>query len=510
MTDVQRPRRIAVAVGLIAVLIEWLGFHWDVAWHADRGRDTFVTAPHMMISAGIAVAALTACVTIARTSLRARPGMTLLAFSGALMALGLAIDNWFHQQFGVDVAIWSPPHLMLALATLLGVLGVVADYARSPGSRPLFLCALAGVFFTVSTITLGEYEYGLPHFRMVLFPLAMAGLFGLAMVLSSATTALPWAGTVTAVVALVLRAVGVGLNHFLGRSLPTPPMGILAGAVVFDLARRRLRTGPAVALAWLVTVAVQAPWLRAVGKTWWVPSVAVAGAVLGIAAALVGAAIGRSAGALATGTRFRPRGGVLVAVAVAVVGVVGTGWGHLRLPESFRDATYSSNDDRLRLDVGGGTAADWVSVAGPSVPEGLFLTPPATPPEQPQGLTVIAGSFAPLVQGVRLRALRALPKLELSWLGGLTRAHGGYEGRVKGSGEWLAFWFVSGDHVWASVVERGSSGSVTMMRQGLRPPGTPPPWAEPVGTLGLVVLATIALLAAGRILGGDGDGHPPK
>jgi len=38
------PRWVG-AVALTAIVVEWVGFYWDIARHGDVGRDTFFALP---------------------------------------------------------------------------------------------------------------------------------------------------------------------------------------------------------------------------------------------------------------------------------------------------------------------------------------------------------------------------------------------------------------------------------------------------------------------------------
>jgi hypothetical protein len=163
--------------------------------------------------------------------------------------------------------------------------------------------------------------------------------------------------------------------------------------------------------------------------------------------------------------------------------------------------SYTSTGHRMQVRVPGARPSDWVSVAGPSRALGLFSQP--APAERK--ITVVAGSYAPLVQGERLRSVRFLPRLNLTWLGGLTWDGRQFSGRVGGTGEWVGIWYLHGDRVFVSVVERGTTGQVDMAEQALAPLRPPDRWAAPVGVAALMALAALALVLAGRILADDGD-----
>jgi hypothetical protein len=121
-------------LGVIAVTSASIGGAWAVAWHRSVGRDTFWTAPHLMIQAcGILAAIiglwLVAGATFARgqkaielqaasvnvLGLRAPLGVFVAAWGGIAMVTSAPFDNWWHAAYGLDVKIVSPPHTLLIL-----------------------------------------------------------------------------------------------------------------------------------------------------------------------------------------------------------------------------------------------------------------------------------------------------------------------------------------------------------------------------------------------------------
>jgi hypothetical protein len=165
-------------VGVIAVTSATIGGAWDVSWHRSIGRDTFWTPAHMMIYAcgvlaGIVGAWLALRATFGRdAALRAQSvsifgvhaplGVFLAAWGGIAMLTSAPFDNWWHNAYGLDVKIVSPPHTLLILgirAVSVGMLFLIlaamnrANAAREQGAvgtdfRPLqilflYLCGLA-------------------------------------------------------------------------------------------------------------------------------------------------------------------------------------------------------------------------------------------------------------------------------------------------------------------------------------------------------------------------------
>jgi hypothetical protein len=120
----------------LAVTSVTIGAHWDVSWHRSIGRDTFWTPAHLAIYmcgvlAGIACGYLIFSTTFRSDSpLRASSvrvlgfrgplGAFVAAWGGVAMLTSAPFDNWWHNAYGLDVKIVSPPHTLL----VAGVFGV--------------------------------------------------------------------------------------------------------------------------------------------------------------------------------------------------------------------------------------------------------------------------------------------------------------------------------------------------------------------------------------------------
>src|SRR5690349_19547089 len=100
------------------------------------GRDTFWTPAHLLIQAGGIIG----------------------GGAGATLILSAPFDNWWHNAYGLDVKILSPPHVVLTLGILGvaagGVLQIVATLNRAPpADRRWFELAL--VLIGGEVVTLG-------------------------------------------------------------------------------------------------------------------------------------------------------------------------------------------------------------------------------------------------------------------------------------------------------------------------------------------------------------------
>lgn len=252
LDGLQRRSRIApwasagVEMALWALGVAFVGFMWDVAWHADIGRDReLFTVPHMLILIGLGgifagglLSILVANLTggEAGWSLRgyripfASVPVTLMGF-GAL--IGFPLDDYWHAVYGIDVTMWSPTHLLMIGAASLTPLALwlmaVEGGARRPPA-PLGAAVLVGL----STFQL-EYDMGIPQWQLLFQPALIAAAAGIGLV--AARSALGrWGALRTAVMFLVTRGVlAVLIGPGLGQVLPHFPL-YLGEALCVELA----------------------------------------------------------------------------------------------------------------------------------------------------------------------------------------------------------------------------------------------------------------------------------
>ncbi len=125
-----------VWAGALAVTSSTIGGTWDVSWHRSIGRDSFLTPAHLLIYACGVLAALICGYLILYTTFgsnqklkaesvsvlgfRAPLGAFIAAWGGIAMLTSAPFDNWWHNAYGLDVKIISPPHTLL----ILGIRGV--------------------------------------------------------------------------------------------------------------------------------------------------------------------------------------------------------------------------------------------------------------------------------------------------------------------------------------------------------------------------------------------------
>jgi hypothetical protein len=165
----------------LAVTSAYLGGYWDISWHRSIGRDTFWSPPHMAIYACGVLAGLSSAYLIFGTTfgriasfqdvsvriwgLRGPIGAFVSAWGGLAMLVSAPFDDWWHNAYGLDVKILSPPHMVLALGFFgieLGTVVLVLAFMNraSPLARPALerlLLYVGGTVLAESLLVKIEY-----------------------------------------------------------------------------------------------------------------------------------------------------------------------------------------------------------------------------------------------------------------------------------------------------------------------------------------------------------------
>src|ERR1700722_2227641 len=135
-----RARRATIPwyiwAGVLAISSSSIGGAWDVSWHRSIGRDTFWTPAHMAIYAcGVLAGIICSWLIVQSTflrdpelsaasvsvfGLRAPLGIFLAGWGCVAVLTSAPFDNWWHNAYGLDVKIVSPPHALL----ILGLRGI--------------------------------------------------------------------------------------------------------------------------------------------------------------------------------------------------------------------------------------------------------------------------------------------------------------------------------------------------------------------------------------------------
>jgi hypothetical protein len=175
-----------VMLGATSIVV---GILWDISWHRTVGRDTFWTPAHLAIQIGGLIGGLLAGWLVLRTTFAGSAqeraaSVKLWGFHGPLgawvtiwgciaMLTSAPFDNWWHEAYGLDVKVISPPHAVLALgmwAVVGGCLLLVlrqqnnaaAESANGAEGRWLYIYG-SGVLLALAAIFLIEMSWPNDH-----------------------------------------------------------------------------------------------------------------------------------------------------------------------------------------------------------------------------------------------------------------------------------------------------------------------------------------------------------
>jgi len=300
-------RRLALEATVPAVLFSSaaivIGLHWDIAWHRSIGRDTFWSPPHVLEQVAAAIAGLFCGWRVIYTSFlgadqdRASAVRWWKLFYGPLggwvciwgtiaMISSAPFDDWWHNAYGLDVKILTPPHVFLLLGMVTVQLGamlmMLAEQNRSarPSGRigVLFSASMGLVVLMLATMLYEHTGVANSQHAPKFFQFCAAA-FPVFLVAMARAGRSPWPATTAALTYMLLMIV---LNWVLVQVPATPrlapiynpvthlvppgfPIWLVVPALVIDLAVRRLGRrpwllSPLIGLGFVVTLlAVQWP-----------------------------------------------------------------------------------------------------------------------------------------------------------------------------------------------------------------------------------------------------------
>jgi hypothetical protein len=268
-----------LAAVLFAATSVIVGVIWDISWHRSVGRDTFWTPAHLAIYLGGVLAggscgALVLRATFAGTPEERDRSVRFWGFRGPLgawvciwgsiaMIASAPFDNWWHNAYGLDVKILSPPHVLLALgftgiqvgALLLLAARQHADDGPAPhaaASRVLF--AYAAGLLVANTAIMGFEYIGFPNAaHNALYYKICAAVFPLVLAAAARASTLRWPATTAAATYMAVNLLMLwtlplfpatprlapiynALDHFVP---PPVPILLIVPALVIDLVVHR-------------------------------------------------------------------------------------------------------------------------------------------------------------------------------------------------------------------------------------------------------------------------------
>ena len=217
-----------ISTCVIAITSASIGGIWDISWHKSIGRDTFWTAPHMLIylcgilagiscgylilSSSFGHSAAAQAGSVRMWGFRGPLGAFVCAWGGMAMITSAPFDNWWHDAYGLDVKVLSPPHVLLIFGILVIRIGtlllIMGHLSQAQGTLRTKLHALMLYTYTFLLVTsFGIFqEYLLRNYmHSALFYLLMT--LGSCFFLSALyrMTDYRWAGTVVAAIYTTLN-----------------------------------------------------------------------------------------------------------------------------------------------------------------------------------------------------------------------------------------------------------------------------------------------------------------
>jgi hypothetical protein len=313
-----------------SLLIAVFGMYWDISIHIDQGRDEgpLANPAHYFILVGLFGVFFCGIVSIAlaktrpsNVSLRladgwwAPLGALMILVCGTLSLMAFPLDDVWHRLFGQDVTLWGPTHLLLfggASFSILGIWVLQVEAARSRGGdipsrnwiQKFRDVSLAGALLIGMSTFQGEFDFGVPQFRLVWQPVLIAVAAGIALV--AARIRLGRGGAIAAALFFIalrgLLALLVG--PVLGETVPHFPLYIAEALLVELVALRWGRRSPltlgivAGALIGSVGFFAEYAWSHVWMVYPWPSSLIAEGLpvalVAGVGAGILGGAIGRA------------------------------------------------------------------------------------------------------------------------------------------------------------------------------------------------------------------------
>ena len=167
---------------VVAAACVMVGVYWDISWHMSIGRDSFWTPAHLLIQAGGLIAGISSGYVAIKTTFfgseaerdasvsfwgfRAPLGAWICVWGCGAMLTSAPFDNWWHNAYGLDVKIISPPHAVLAIGIYAIVVGALlltlAQQNRAEGDdrrKLAWVLAITGGFFIMNfSLFLTEYS----------------------------------------------------------------------------------------------------------------------------------------------------------------------------------------------------------------------------------------------------------------------------------------------------------------------------------------------------------------
>jgi hypothetical protein len=207
------------------------GLIWDISWHRTVGRDTFWTLPHLEEQLGASITGLTCGWLVLKTTFFGTAAdraatVRFWGFSGPLgawvciwgtllMIASAPFDDWWHNAYGLDVQIVSPPHMvllwgMVAIQTGAILMAVaVQNRATEAEARPyaLVYAASGGLIVTMAATAIMEYAAAPNTMHSAIFYEVTGAVLPVFLAAFGRAGRLRWPATTTAAIYMALTLV---------------------------------------------------------------------------------------------------------------------------------------------------------------------------------------------------------------------------------------------------------------------------------------------------------------
>ena len=203
-----------------------IGLQWDISWHETIGRDTFWTLAHIVIYIGGIIGGLTGGILVLRASFggpsplrdasvkvwgfRGPLGAWVCVWGAVAMLTSAPFDDWWHNAYGLDVQIISPPHMVLAagfFSTIFGAMFLLAacqNRTKSEVALNIMYAYTGGVLILMLVILTMEYMFPNKQHSQEFFNVS-AIVFPFALTMIGKSSGLPWPATTASLIFTIHR-----------------------------------------------------------------------------------------------------------------------------------------------------------------------------------------------------------------------------------------------------------------------------------------------------------------
>ncbi len=259
-----------------------VGLMWDISWHRTIGRDTFWSPPHLLEQIAAIVAGLSCGYVVLQTTFAGSPeargksvrfwrffqaplGAWVCIWATITMITSAPLDNWWHNAYGLDVKIISPPHMVLAagmigieVGAMLMVLGAQNRATTERDRRRLgFVFAYAGaIVLSMAAVLVEENAAFGNEMHGSAFYKITAMVIPIFLVAFARSSRLKWPATTTALLYMVFVLINIWVIQLfpaqprlapiynpVTHMVPSPfPLLLVFPAICIDLLMQRFGT----------------------------------------------------------------------------------------------------------------------------------------------------------------------------------------------------------------------------------------------------------------------------